>query len=244
MDANISLFIAFGAGFLSFVAPCVLPLLPSYVSYVTGLSFKELTQEVDRGRIKIITIRHSLLFIAGFSTIFILLGASASFAGRILHDYQNVIRKAGGILIILFGLYIMGLLRWNFLSREAKISFARKPSGLWGSFLVGNAFAVGWTACVGPILGTILLYASTAGSVGSGVKLLTAYSLGLGIPFFITSLSINSFLAHFKKIQKYTRPIQIVSGIFLLAVGILIFTNYFSILSSYFQSWGIGWMRG
>ncbi len=243
MDQHISLFIAFGAGFLSFIAPCVLPLLPSYVSYITGLSFQELTQEFDRGRIKIITIRHSLLFIAGFSTIFILLGASASFAGKILHDYQNVIRKAGGILIILFGLYIMGLLRWNFLSREAKVHLSRKPSGLWGSYLVGNAFAMGWTACVGPILGTILLYASTTGSVGSGIKLLMAYSLGLGIPLFITSLAINTFLVHFKKVRKYMRLIQVVSGIFLLAVGVLIFTNYFSILSSYLQSWGIGWMR-
>ena len=244
MNANISLFIAFGAGFLSFIAPCVLPLLPSYISYITGLSFKELTGESDRSRIRIITIRHSLFFIAGFSTIFILMGASASFAGKILLDYQDIIRKVGGILIILFGLYIMGLLRLNFLGREAKISFARKPSGLWGSFLVGNAFAVGWTACVGPILGTILLYAGTTGSVGQGIKLLAAYSLGLGIPFFIASLSINSFLVRFKKIRKYTRLIQIISGIFLAVVGVLIFTNYFSILSSYLQSWGIGWMRG
>lgn len=242
MDQSISLFIAFSAGFLSFVAPCVLPLIPSYVSYITGLSFRELTGENDRGKIRVITIRHSLLFIAGFSTIFILMGASASFVGRVLIDYQNIIRKVGGILIFLFGLYIIGLLRLNFLGREAKIRLPRKPPGLCGSYLVGNTFAVGWTPCVGPILGTILLYAGTTGSVGSGIRLLTAYSLGLGLPLFITSLAINSFLIYFKKVQKHMRLIQVLCGIFLLAVGVLIFTNYFSILSSYLQSWGIGWM--
>ncbi|NOX97181.1 MAG: cytochrome c biogenesis protein CcdA [Nitrospirae bacterium] len=242
MDQNISLFIAFSAGLLSFISPCVLPLIPSYVSYITGLSFRELTGENDRSRIRIITIKHSLLFIAGFSTIFILLGASASFVGKVLLDYQNVIRKVGGVLIFLFGLYIMGLLRWNFLGREAKIRLSRKPRGLWGSYLVGNTFAVGWTPCVGPILGTILFYAGTTGSISSGIRLLTAYSLGLGLPLFITSLAINSLLIYFKKVQRHMRLVQVVSGIFLLVVGVLIFTNYFSILSSYLQAWGVGWM--
>ncbi len=170
------------------------------------------------------------------------MGASASFVGKALFDYQNVIRKVGGILIFLFGLYIMGLLRLNLLGREVKIRLPRKPPGLWGSYLVGNTFAVGWTPCVGPILGTILVYAGTTGSVGSGVRLLTAYSLGLGLPLFLTSLALNSFLIYFKRVQRYMRLVQVLCGIFLLAVGVLIFTNYFSVLSSYLQSWGIGWM--
>ncbi len=239
MEQNISLSIAFAAGFLSFIAPCALPLVPSYLSYITGLTFKDLTG----GGVKVLTMKHSLLFIAGFSTVFILLGATASSLGNMLREYQNILRWIGGIIIIFFGLYIMGLLKLNFLSKSKKFEFANKPPGLLGSYLVGSSFAIGWTACVGPILGTILFYAGSTGTVSQGVILLTAYSLGLGIPFFITSLTVNSFLSAFKRIQKYMRLIEIISGIFLIIVGILILTNYFVILSSYLQSIGIGYME-
>ena len=239
MDQNISLFIAFAAGFLSFIAPCALPLVPSYLSYITGLTFKDLT---GRG-VRILTMKHSLLFIAGFSTVFILLGATASSLGNMLREYQNILRWIGGSIIIFFGFYIMGLLKLNFLSRSKKFEFAKKPPGLLGSYLVGSSFAIGWTACVGPILGTILFYAGSTGTVSQGVELLTAYSLGLGIPFFITSLAVNSFLSAFKRIKKYMRLIEIISGVFLIIVGILILTNYFVILSSYLQSLGIGYMK-
>jgi len=239
MGQNISLFIAFAAGFLSFIAPCALPLVPSYLSYITGLTFKDLT---GKG-VRILTIKHSLLFIAGFSTVFILLGATASSLGNMLREYQNVLRWIGGLIIIFFGFYIMGLLKLNFFSKGKKFEFATKPPGLLGSFLVGSSFAIGWTACVGPILGTILFYAGSTGTVSQGVMLLTAYSLGLGIPFFITSLTVNSFLSAFKRIRKYMRLIEIISGVFLIFVGILILTNYFVILSSYLQSIGIGYMK-
>ncbi|HDK35638.1 MAG TPA: cytochrome c biogenesis protein CcdA [Bacteroidetes bacterium] len=239
MDQNISLFIAFAAGFLSFIAPCALPLVPSYLSYITGLTFKDLT---GKG-VRILTIKHSLLFIAGFSTVFILLGATASSLGNMLRDYQTILRWIGGLIIIFFGFYIMGLLKLNFLSRSKKFEFEKKPPGLLGSFLVGSSFAIGWTACVGPILGTILFYAGSTGTVSQGVKLLAAYSLGLGIPFFLTSLAVNSFLSAFKRIRKYMHLIEIISGVFLLIVGVLILTNYFVILSSYLQSIGIGYMK-
>ncbi len=239
MDQNISLSIAFAAGFLSFIAPCALPLVPSYLSYITGLTFKDLTG----GGVKIQTMKHSLLFIAGFSTVFILLGATASSLGNLLREYQIILRWIGGIIIIFFGLYIMGLLKLNFLSKSKKFEFANKPPGLLGSYLVGSSFAIGWTACVGPILGTILFYAGSTGTVSQGVILLSAYSLGLGIPFFITSLTVNSFLSAFKRIKKYMRLIEIISGVFLIIVGILVLTNYFVILSSFLQSIGIGYME-
>lgn len=238
----VSLLIAFIAGVLSFIAPCALPLVPSYISYITGLTFRELTGEEKRGRIRLITIKHSLLFIAGFFTVFILLGATASFLGRKLRDYQNTFRIGGGVIIIFFGFYTMGLLKLKFLSRERKFAFTKKPAGLFGSFLVGSAFAFGWTACVGPILSTVLFYAGTMATVGQGIWLLTAYSIGLALPFFISSLAVNSFLSYFKKIKKYMPLIEIISGIFLIIVGLLILTNYFVILSSYLRTLGIGRM--
>ncbi len=239
MEQNISFFIAFAAGFLSFIAPCALPLVPSYLSYITGLTFKDLT---GKG-VRMLTIKHSLLFIAGFSTVFILLGITASSLGNMLREYQDILRWIGGIIIIFFGIYIMGLLKLKFLSKNKKFEFANKPPGFLGSYLVGSSFAIGWTACVGPILGTILFYAGSTGTVSQGVLLLSAYSLGLGIPFFITSLTVNSFLSAFKRIKKYMRLIEIISGAFLIIVGILILTNYFVILSSFLQSIGIGYMQ-
>lgn len=240
---NVSLFIAFTAGLLSFAAPCALPLIPSYISYITGLTFKELTEDNNKGRIRLITIKHSLLFIAGFFTVFILLGATATFLGKKLGDYQNILRWAGGVIIIFFGFYIMGLVKLNFLSKDRKFVFTKKPGGVLGSFLVGSGFAFGWTACVGPILSAILFYAGTMETVVQGVKLLTAYSFGLALPFFISSLAINSFLGYFQKIKKYMRLIEMISGIFLIIVGVLIITNYFAILSAYLQRMGIGFMR-
>ncbi|HED06378.1 MAG TPA: cytochrome c biogenesis protein CcdA [Ignavibacteria bacterium] len=239
MDQNVSLLIAFTAGFLSFIAPCVLPLVPSYLSYITGLTFKDLTGS----GVKMTTVKHSLLFIAGFSAVFILLGAAASSLGNVLREYQSTLRWIGGIIIIFFGFYIIGLFKFKFLNKNIKFEFAKKPPGLFGSFLVGSGFAISWTACVGPILGTILFYAGSTGTVSHGVELLAAYSLGLGIPFFITSLALNSFLAASKKMRKYMHLIEIISGVFLIIVGILILTNYFVILSSTLQKLGIGWMR-
>ncbi len=245
MDSSqVSIFIAFTAGLLSFVSPCVLPLIPSFVTYITGLTFEELTSGIDKKRVRTLTIINSMAFIGGFTVIFVLLGASATFIGRFLLEYQDVIRKAGGILIILFGLYIMGVINFDFLQRDKRIHVKNKPSGYIGSFLVGMAFAAGWTPCVGPILGSILIYASTSKSVLKGMGLLAVYSLGLGIPLFISSIAINTFLMTFRKISRYMKGITIASGIFLVIIGIMIFTDYFTLLSALFQKYGIGWIKG
>lgn len=237
LNQEVSFPAAFIFGIFSFASPCILPLIPSYLSYITGLSFEDLTGERDRKRVRKITILNSIFFILGFSFIFILLGASSSLIGRFLFEYRDAIRKIGGILIAIFGLYVAGVLRIGFLSREKKIHIHEKPVGYLGSFLVGIAFAAGWTPCVGPILGSILLYASQAESVNYGILLLTTYSLGLGLPFFLSSLALNTFLSYLKKAQRYLRVINIASGILLIIVGILIFTNYLQLLSGYIIDW-------
>lgn len=241
---NVSLFIAFSAGLLSFVSPCVLPVIPSYISYITGLSLEELTSSEGKARAREVAIKNSLMFIGGFSFIFILLGASATLIGRFFLTYQSVIRQIGGLLIIFFGLYIMGLIKPSLLMRDARFHFQSKPAGYFGSFLVGVAFGAGWTPCVGPILGSILLYASASGSVATGITLLTAYSLGLGLPLFLSSLGVQSFLVYFKKTVRYMRWISATSGVFLVAVGFLIFTNSLTRLTSFFTQIGIGWSIG
>ena len=174
---QISLVAAFSAGLLSFVSPCVLPLVPSYISYITGLSVEQLTDAGERSKFKTAIVVNALLFIAGFSSVFIAFGASASFIGQMLITYQDHIRRIGGIMIIVFGLYLLGILNLNFLKMEHRYQFRNRPAGYLGSFLIGVAFAAGWTPCVGPVLGTILLYASTTDSLLNGIVLLACYSL-------------------------------------------------------------------
>ncbi len=230
---NVSLIMALGAGLVSFFSPCVLPVIPSYVSYITGMSFEELTGEQNRAAVRKATLKNSLFFIAGFSLVFVLLGASSSFIGSILSEYQAVIRKAGGVLIVVMGLYIAGVLKIGFLSQEKRLHLRNRPAGLLGSFLVGVAFAAGWTPCIGPVLGSILLYAGTSASLTSGVELLAAYALGLGIPFLVTSLTINTALSYFRKISRYMRVISFVSGALLVVAGVLLFTGDFNALGRY-----------
>jgi cytochrome c-type biogenesis protein len=165
--------------------------------------------------------------------VFIALGASASLLGQFLLEYQWILSKVGGVLIVLFGLFITGLLRFDFLYREKRIHLKAKPAGYLGSLLVGATFALGWTPCVGPILSAILLYASTCQSLASAIALLGVYSLGLGIPFFLSSLALNSFLIYLDRARKYIRTISVVSGIFLIIVGILVFTDYFRTVSNF-----------
>jgi cytochrome c-type biogenesis protein len=230
---DISIFIAFSAGFLSFVSPCVLPLIPSYITYITGVSFKDLSDAETRRKLRWATACHSLLFIMGFSTVFILMGASATYLGQLLTRYQYWIMKAGGVLIIILGIYFTGLINLPFLQMERRFELRKKPLGYVGSFLVGIIFAAGWTPCVGPILSTILLYASTSKSFTTGVVLLAFYSMGLGVPFFLSSLAINSFLSAFERIKRYMRVITIVSGLFLIGMGILLLTDTFQEINTY-----------
>ncbi len=230
---EVSALIAFSAGFLSFISPCVLPLFPSYLTYITGVSFKELSEPQGR-KLRGVTLIHSLLFIMGFSSIFILMGASATYLGQLLSGYQEWIMKAGGILIVILGIHFTGLIQIPFLQMEKRFELRKKPLGYLGSFLVGVVFAAGWTPCIGPILSTILIYASTSQKFSTGIFLLTLYSMGLGVPFFLSSLAFNSFLFAFEKIKRFMRVITLISGIFLILVGILILTDTFRSLSYYF----------
>ncbi len=241
---QISLFAAFTAGFLSFVSPCVLPLVPSYVSYITGLSIEQLSSAETRHRFRGAIMVNSLLFIAGFSCVFIAFGASASLAGQLLITYQDYLRKIGGVLIVLFGLYLLGVLNLNFLLREKRFQFSSRPAGYVGSFLIGVAFAAGWTPCVGPILGTILLYASTTDGLLDGVALLTSYSLGLGLPLFATAMGVDRFLVYFKQVRSYLWGVSAVSGALLVVVGVLVYANSLTMITGFLDRYGIGWYLG
>lgn len=241
---QISLIAAFSAGLLSFVSPCVLPLVPSYISYITGLSVEQLTDASERVKFKKAIVLNSLLFIAGFSSVFIAFGASASLLGQVLITYQDHIRRFGGALIVVFGLYLLGLLNLNFLKMEHRFQFRSRPAGYLGSFLIGVAFAAGWTPCVGPVLGSILLYASTTDSLVSGVVLLTSYSLGLGLPLFLTALGVDRFLAYFKQARAYLWGVSTVSGVLLVVVGVMIYANSLTMVTSFLERYGIGWYLG
>jgi cytochrome c-type biogenesis protein len=241
---QISLIAAFSAGLLSFVSPCVLPLVPSYISYITGLSIEQLTDERERSKFKKAIVVNALIFIAGFSSVFIAFGASASFLGQMLITYQDHIRRIGGVLIVIFGLYLLGILNINFLQMEHRFQFRNRPVGYLGSFLIGVAFAAGWTPCVGPVLGTILLYASTTDSLWNGVMLLTSYSLGLGLPLLLTALGVDRFLAYFKQARAYLWGVSTVSGVLLIVVGVMIYANSLTMITSFLERYGIGWYLG
>lgn len=241
---QISLLAAFSAGLLSFVSPCVLPLVPSYISYITGLSVEQLVDASAREKFKKSIVLNSLSFIAGFSAVFVAFGASASLLGQVLIAYQDYIRRIGGILIVIFGLYLVGILNLNFLKTEHRYQFRARPVGYAGSFLVGVAFAAGWTPCVGPVLGAILLYASTTDSLMNGVVLLTCYSLGLGLPLFLTALGVDRFLAYFKGVRAYLWGVSTVSGILLIVVGVLIYANSLTMVTGFLERYGIGWYLG
>jgi len=243
--SQITLFAAFSAGLLSFISPCVLPLVPSYLSYITGLSVENLAKVEERERYKSAILLNALLFIAGFSTVFIAFGASASLIGQVLYEYQDIIRKIGGVLIIIFGLYLLGILKLNFFMTERRLmTFESRPVGYLGSFLIGTAFAAGWTPCVGPVLGTILAYASTTESMSGGVMLLSAYSFGLGLPFFLTAFGMDTFLSYFKSMRTYLGGVSFVSGGLLILVGIMIFTDSVTLFTSFLERNGIGWYIG
>lgn len=210
-------FVAFGAGLLSFFSPCILPVVPAYICFITGLSLEELT-ESKKGLNPILP--NALLFILGFSAVFVILGASATFLGSFLFAKQRVIKLIAGIIVIFFGLHISGVFNIKFLQAEKKLHLKKKPLSFLGSFLVGIAFGFGWTPCVGPILGSILILAAAKETVLQGIMLLSFYSLGLAIPFFMVAVGIGWALRLFSKIKRYFRLISAISGILLIAIGI------------------------
>ena len=217
-------------GLISFVSPCIMPLIPSYVSYITGISYDELVSPDSRRKNMNITLLHSLAFVAGFSIIFVLLGASASLAGNLLARHLNTIRIVGGVLIIIMGVFVMEVVNIPFLQREAKLHLKTRPAGYIGTLVVGMIFGAGWTPCTGPFLGSVLALAMTSDTLGSGMVLLMFYSLGLGIPFILSAIAISAFLASFSKLKKHLKAIRIVSGVVLIIMGVLLLLDKMTIL--------------
>jgi len=235
-----SLLAAFLAGLLSFVSPCVLPLVPSYLMYVTGLSLEQLTDSAERQKLRKPILLNALLFVAGFSILFISFGASASLIGQVLTDHQSLIRKVGGAVIVLFGLYLTGIVKLGFLTAERRLHLKSRPAGYVGSLLVGAAFAAGWTPCVGPVLGSLLLYAGTTDRLADGVTLLAFYSSGLGLPLVAAAMGMDRFLAGFKQWRAYLGAVSRVSGILLILFGLLVYRDSLPLLTSFFERHGIG----
>jgi cytochrome c-type biogenesis protein len=232
MTESLGVVVAFSAGLLSFLSPCVLPLFPSYLSFITGMSVDRLAAEVTAGT-RTWVLLHSVAFILGFTTVFVSLGASFSAAGQFFLDYREAIRIAGGVLIVVFGLYIAGVLKLGLFGQTRQISVRAKPAGFVGSFAVGLTFAIGWTPCVGPILGSILTLASNDRTVREGVGLLLAYSLGLGVPFFLSSIALGGFLRFFQRYRPLIPIVERGAGVLLVVVGILVLTNYYAVLNAF-----------
>ncbi len=237
MNNGVSIPLAFFGGILSFVSPCVLPLVPSYISFVTGISFEELTGD-NTSQLRKVILLNSVMFILGFSTVFVvILGSSAQLFGSLFMEYQDIIRKIGGLVIVILGIHIIGIINFKILQRDKRLHFFReKPTGLLGSFLVGVGFAAGWTPCIGPILSAIFAVAATSGKSWSGMMLFIAYSAGLAIPFMLTSIGINTFLKHFNRFKKHMRIVSVVTGVFLIVTGLLIFSNSLGIISGFLNS--------
>jgi cytochrome c-type biogenesis protein len=236
MIEDVSLLAAFGAGILSFISPCVLPLVPGYLSFISGVTLEEMRgrgTEIDRSATRRV-FWSSLLFVLGFSVVFVALGATASTIGRVLFERLSLLEKIAGVLLILFGLHTIGLLRVGWFAKEARFDTG-KPVSLLGAFIVGLAFAFGWTPCIGPILGSILALAAENGTVERGALLLGVYSLGLGLPFLGASLAVNRFLAAFARIRRHYRAIEAIAGSLMIIVGVLIFTDRFSLLTRTLQ---------
>ena len=228
---------AFGAGLISFLSPCVLPLVPGYLSFISGVSFAEIGEKEGStpflSKEKRIILYSSIFFIIGFSMVFILLGATATWIGAFISSKISILTKLAGLVIIFFGIYMMGLIRPRFLYKEARFQIKDKRLGYVGAFLIGAAFAFGWTPCIGPILAGILTYAGTLEKVNQGVFLLLIYSLGLGIPFLVTAIGINQFWRFFNRIKKYMRFLEVSSGAIMVILGFMIFTNKLVLIPAY-----------
>ena len=220
----LNLIIAFGAGLISFLSPCVLPLIPGYISYISGESLGEIVEKQKKILLK------TILFSLGFSLVFISFGATASFIGNLLLEYSNSLRIAAGIVIIIFSLQLIGILNLNFLNKEKRIYTKNYSDNLFFPIIVGAAFGFGWTPCIGPVLGSILALAATESSIGKGILLLSFYSLGLAIPFVLSGYGISKFLEFSKNFKKNIRRVSISGGIILLITGILIITNKLQII--------------
>ena len=223
---------AFVGGLASFLSPCVLPLVPGYVALISGASLEELKEGADQ-KVQARAFLHSILFIAGFSLVFILLGASASWAGQVLLAKRNLLTRIAGLLIILFGLNMIGVLKIGVLYRDTRVTDTAKPASMFGSFLVGLAFAFGWSPCLGPVLAGILAIAATSNRILDGVMLLSVYALGLALPFLLTTLGLSTFMRFYQRFRKHLHTMEVCSGVLLIVLGLLLATNQFARLSGY-----------
>ena len=235
MDGGqVSFALAFAAGLASFLSPCVLPVLPGLVGFVTGVSledFRAAEQATVRRRAAV----HSSLFILGFSAVFILLGASATALGLLVRRALPLIQEVGGAVIVLFGLFMLGELRIPLLLQERRVQLSTRPAGMLGSVIAGVAFGAGWTPCIGPVLATILLYAGVSGTMLHGAALLGVYALGLGAPFFVAGVGFNWFLSCTPRLRPWLVPIERAAGAVMVLAGALLFTGRFSIMSRFFS---------
>ncbi len=225
--SGIGLFSAFLAGLISFLSPCVLPLVPAYVSYIAGESLEELTGETTR-RQRMTTLLLSLLFVLGFTTVFVLMGASATAIGDMLLRYRHILETVAGVVVILFGLVMIGLVRFQSLQRDVRFHLNVPGGQPIGAYILGAAFAFGWTPCIGPVLGGILAIAAVGNTVAGGMILLGVYSLGLGVPFLIAAAFTGFFLRHMRGLGKFGRRMQIAAGAILVLMGLAMITGYLS----------------
>lgn len=232
---NVSFFTAFAAGLISFLSPCVLPLVPGYISIISGFSLDQLQSESHNSSLTRSVVMNSIMFILGFSITFISLGASAAWLGQVLLSRMTFLQRIAGVILVIFGLHLLGIFKISFLYKDKRFHNVEKPRGLFGALVLGLAFAFGWTPCIGPILAGILTIASTKQTVDQGVFLLAVYSLGLGIPFLMTSLGLNKFLAFYSRFKRHFHAVEMVSGALVIAVGVLIFTNNLSRLAGWFS---------
>ena len=226
---SLTVLVAFTAGLLSFLSPCVLPLVPSYLTFITGLGLE------DVSRTRRTTLLHATLFVLGFSFIFVALGAGATVFGQLMLAYRSWIARAGGVLMIVMGLWMLGVLRLDALQRERRVHLSAKPVGYLGTVFVGIAFGAGWTPCLGPILGATLMLAANETEMAKGIGMLAAYSAGLALPFLIAAIAFERFLSFFQSFKKHLGTVNRIAGVLLIVVGVLMFTGWFARLAALLQ---------
>ncbi len=241
MSGGISFGLAFLAGLASFLSPCVLPVVPSYVTFVTGMTLDELSARGgahERRAVRRRAALHASMFVLGFMLVFVTLGATATAFGAALHRVLPLLQRIGGVLIAMFGLVLLGVLRITALTRERRMHLSTRPAGVAGSFAIGIAFGAGWTPCVGPVLASILLYAGMDATATRGMLLLATYALGLGIPFLIAAVGLNWYLAGARHLARWLRPIEMLTGAILVLVGVLLVTGRFGSLTAFLAGYG------
>ena len=239
---EVNVFVAFAAGVFSFLSPCVLPLIPSYLSFVSGVSLEEMRGAQAAARVRTRVLLNSVAFILGFSLVFVSLGASASFLGSLFLGYRDAFRLVGGFFVLLVGLYLVGAFKIAALERYLQFDLKDKPAGYLGSVLVGITFAVAWTPCVGPVLGAVLALAGASGEVGRGIFLLSSYAAGLGVPFFLSAMAVNSFLQFSQRFRRYIHAVHVLGGVLLIIAGILLITDYMTFLNAYVLRFTPDWL--